>query len=115
MGGSSERTYSSLQIQPLMDHPEKWYKASMREAYKNIPQGMRSVMSQYTSNMLEARSMFNDGFLTTSLGYNPRESIKYRVVDPDLVLSWARSNISSVVSSVGGGTSLLLLLWKNWH
>jgi len=99
MGGSSSITYSSLQVQSLMDHPEKWYKASMREAYKNIPTGMRSVMNSYVHNMIEARSMFNDGFLT-SLGYNPRESIKYRVVDPDLVLSWARSNISSVVSSV---------------
>ena len=99
MGGSSSKTYSSLQVQPLMDHPDKWYKASMREAYKNIPQGMRSVMNQYTHNMIDARSMFNDGFLT-SLGYNPRENVQYRVVDPDLVLSWAKSNISSSVSSV---------------
>ena len=99
MGGSREKTYTDLQVQPLMDHPEKWYKASMREAYKNIPAGMRSVMNSYVNNMIEARSIFNDGFLN-ALGYNPRENIKYRVVDPDLVLAWVRGTVSSNVSSV---------------
>lgn len=99
MGGSKERVSVDLQVQPLMDNPEKWYKASMREAYKNIPAGMRSVMNSYVHNMIEARSIFNDGFLN-ALGYNPRENIKYRVVDPDLVLAWVRGTVSSNVSSV---------------
>lgn len=99
MGGSKERTYVGLQVQPLMDNPDEWYKSSMREAFKNIPQGMRSVMNQYSHNMMDTRGTFNDGFLT-SLGYNPREDIKYRVVDPDLVLNWAKSNISNGVTSV---------------
>lgn len=99
MGGSKERVSVDLQVQPLMDNPEKWYKASMREAYKNIPAGMRSVMNSYVHNMIEARSIFNDGFLN-ALGYNPRENIKYRIVDPDLVLAWVRGVVSSNVSSV---------------
>lgn len=99
MGGSKERTYVGLQVQPLMDEPDQWYKASMLEAYKAIPHGMKTVMKQYVNGMLDARSMFNDTFLT-NLGYNPRESIKYRVVDHDLVLSWAKTNISSSVVSV---------------
>ena len=99
MGGSSSKTYTDIQVQPLMDHPEKWYKAAMRSVYKNVPNGMKSVMSQYVTNMTDARSMFNDGYLT-ALGYNPRETINYRVIDPDLVLSWAKSNISSSVTSI---------------
>ena len=99
MGGSSSKTYTDIQVQPLMDHPEKWYKAAMRSVYKNVPNGMKSVMSQYVTNMTDARSMFNDGYLT-ALGYNPRETINYRVIDPDLVLSWAKSNIGSSVTSI---------------
>lgn len=99
MGGSSSKTYVNLQVQPLMDDPEKWYKASMNEAFKNIPYGMRSVMNRYVHNMTDARSLFNDTFLS-NLGYNPRENIKYRVIDPDLVLNWAKANISNSVTSV---------------
>lgn len=99
MGGSSSKTYTDIQVQPLMDHPEKWYKAAMRSVYKNVPNGMKSVMQQYSANMTDARSMFNDGYLT-ALGYNPKETIKYRVIDPDLVLSWAKTNINSSVTSV---------------
>ena len=99
MGGSSSKTYTNLQVQPLMDDPEKWYKASMNEAFKNIPHGMKSVMNMYVHNMTDARSLFNDTFLT-NLGYNPRENIKYRVIDPDLVLNWAKTNISSSITSV---------------
>ena len=47
MGGSKTITYKDLQVQKLMDDPEKAYKASMREAYKNVSRGMRAVIREY--------------------------------------------------------------------
>lgn len=99
MGGSKERTTVGLQVERLVDAPEKAYKASMREAYKNVGSGMKSVMRTYQRNIIDSKSLFNDGYLN-ALGYNPGEDIKYRAVDPVLVLSWCKNNISSSVSSV---------------
>ena len=48
--------------------------------------------------IIDTRSMFNDGFLT-NLGYNPSETIRYTLLDPALVLSWLRSNISAEVEN----------------
>lgn len=97
MGGSKTKTYTDLQVEKIMDNPEDTYKALMRQAYKNVGRGMRSVLREYQSGIIDTRSLFNDSYLT-ALGYNPKESILYRVVDPVLVLSWLKSNISSNVT-----------------
>jgi len=94
MGGSKTKTYTDLQVEKIMDDPEEAYKGIMRQAYKNVGRGMRSVIREYQSGIIDTRSLFNDKYLT-ALGYNPKESISYRVVDPVLVLSWLKSNISS--------------------
>lgn len=96
--GSETTTYSDLQIQPLMSHPEKVYKQYMLEAFKEINGGMRAVNNAYQMGIIDTRSMFNDGFLT-NLGYNPSETIRYTLLDPALVLSWLRSNISAEVEN----------------
>lgn len=93
MGGSKTKTYIDLQVEKIMDNPEDTYKAIMRQAYKNVGRGMRSVLREYQSGIIDTRSLFNDSYLT-ALGYNPKETILYRVVDPVLVLSWLKSNIS---------------------
>lgn len=99
MGGSKERTIVGLQVSKLVEKPEKVHKAIMREAYKNVPAGMRPVMKAYQQSLIDSKSMFNDGYLT-AMGYNPRENIKYRVVDQIKVLQWARYNIDVGVTSV---------------
>lgn len=99
MGGSKTVTYKDLQVQKLMDDPEKAYKASMREAYKNVSAGMRSVIREYQQGIVDTRSLFNDSYLT-NLGYNPSESIQYKVVDPILVLSWLKTNVDTKISEV---------------
>lgn len=96
--GSETTTYKDLQIQPLMSHPEKVYKQYMLEAFKEINGGMKAVNKAYQMGIVDTRSMFNDGFLT-NLGYNPRETIKYTLLDPALVLSWLRTNISAEVEN----------------
>ena len=97
MGGSKTITYTDLQVEKIMDNPEDTYKAVMRQAYKNVGRGMKSVIREYQNGIIDTRSMFNDSYLT-ALGYNPKETISYRVVDPVLVLSWLKSNISSNVT-----------------
>ena len=99
MGGSKTITYKDLQVQKLMDEPEKAYKASMRQAYKNVGAGMRSVIREYQQGIIDTRSMFNDSYLT-NLGYNPKEVIPYTIVDPILVRSWLLSNVDSNISNV---------------
>lgn len=96
--GSETTTYKDLQIQPLMSHPEKVYKQYMLEAFKEINGGMRAVNNAYQMGIIDTRSMFNDGFLT-NLGYNPSETIRYILLDPALVLSWLRTNISAEVEN----------------
>ena len=97
MGGSKERTSVGLQVEKLMDAPEKAYKAEMREAYKNVGGGMKSVIRAYQRNIINSKSMFNDWYLT-ALGYNPREDIKHRTVDPALVLDWCKTNINNDIT-----------------
>lgn len=99
MGGSKTVTYKDLQVQKLMDNPEKAYKASMREAYKNVSAGMRAVIREYQQGIVDTRSLFNDSYLT-NLGYNPSENIQYKVVDPVLVLSWLKTNVNTNISKV---------------
>ena len=99
MGGSKTVTYKDLQVQKLMDDPDKAYKAAMKQAYKNVGAGMRSVIREYQQGIIDARSMFNDSYLT-NLGYNPKEVIPYTIVDPILVRSWLLSNVSSNISEV---------------
>ena len=99
MGGSKTITYKDLQVQKLMDEPDKAYKAAMRQAYKNVGSGMRSVIREYQQGIIDTRSMFNDSYLT-NLGYNPKEVIPYTIVDPILVRSWLLSNVSSNISEV---------------
>lgn len=99
MGGSKTVTYKDLQVQKLMDDPEKAYKATMRQAYKNVGAGMRSVIREYQQGIIDTRSMFNDSYLT-NLGYNPKEVIPYSIVDPILVRSWLLSNVSRNISEV---------------
>ena len=96
--GSETTTYKDLQIQPLISHPEKVYKQYMLEAFKEINGGMRAVNKAFQMGIIDTRSMFNDGFLT-NLGYNPSETIMYTLLDPALVLSWLRSNISAEVEN----------------
>lgn len=99
MGGSKTVTYKDLQVQKLMDDPDKAYKAAMRQAYKNVGAGMRSVIREYQQGIIDTRSMFNDSYLT-NLGYNPKEVIPYTIVDPILVRSWLLSNVSRNISEV---------------
>lgn len=99
MGGSKTITNKDLQVQKLMDEPEKAYKAAMRQAYKNVGAGMRSVIREYQQGIIDTRSMFNDSYLT-NLGYNPKETIPYSIVDPILVRSWLLSNVDSNISNV---------------
>lgn len=99
MGGSKTVTYKDLQVQKLMDDPEKAYKAAMRQAYKNVGAGMRSVIREYQQGIIDTRSMFNDSYLT-NLGYNPKEVIPYSIVDPILVRSWLLSNVDSSIGNV---------------
>ena len=99
MGGSKTVTYKDLQVQKLMDDPEKAYKAAMKQAYKNVGAGMRSVIREYQQGIIDTRSMFNDSYLT-NLGYNPKETIPYTIVDPILVRSWLLSNVSRNISEV---------------
>ena len=99
MGGSKTITYKDLQVQKLMDDPEKAYKATMREAYKNVSRGMRAVIREYQQGIVDTRSLFNDSYLT-NLGYNPKENIQYLVVDPILVLDWLKTNVNTNVSKV---------------
>ena len=99
MGGSKTVTYKDLQVQKLMDDPDKAYKAAMKQAYKNVGAGMRSVIREYQQGIIDTRSMFNDSYLT-NLGYNPKEVIPYTIVDPILVRSWLLSNVSSNISEV---------------
>ena len=99
MGGSKTVTYKDLQVQKLMDDPEKAYKAAMKQAYKNVGSGMRTVIREYQQGIIDTRSMFNDSYLT-SLGYNPKEVIPYTIVDPILVRSWLLSNVSRDISEV---------------
>lgn len=94
--GSSTKTYKDLQVQPLIEHPEKVYKTYQLEAFKNIRGGMKAVNNAFQMGMVDTRSMFNDGFLTR-LGYNPSETITYTLLDPVLVLSWFRTNVSAAV------------------
>lgn len=96
--GSETTTYMDLQIQPLMSHPEKVYKQYMLEAFKEINGGMKAVNNAYQMGIIDTRSMFNDGFLT-NLGYNPSETIMYTLLDPALVLSWLRTNVSAEVEN----------------
>ena len=99
MGGSKTITYKDLQVQKLMDEPDKAYKAAMRQAYKNVGAGVRSVIREYQQGIIDTRSMFNDSYLT-NLGYNPKEVIPYTIVDPILVRSWLLSNVSRDISEV---------------
>ena len=99
MGGSKTVTYKDLQVQKLMDDPEKAYKAAMKQAYKNVGSGMRSVIREYQQGIIDTRSMFNDSYLT-NLGYNPKEVIPYSIVDPILVRSWLLSNVSRNISEI---------------
>ena len=99
MGGTKTKTYTDLQVQKLMDEPEKAYKASMRQAYKYVGAGMRAVIREYQQGIIDTRSLFNDSYLT-NLGYNPREVISYSIVDPILVKSWLLSNVDSNISNV---------------
>ena len=99
MGGSKTVTYKDLQVQKLMDEPDKAYKAAMRQAYKNVGAGMRSVIREYQQGIIDTRSMFNDSYLT-NLGYNPKEVIPYTIVDPILVRSWLLSNVDSSIGNV---------------
>ena len=96
--GSKTTTYKDLQIEPLMSHPDKVYKQYQLEAFKEINGGMEAVNKSFQMGIIDTRSMFNDGFLT-NLGYNPRETIKYTLLDPALVLSWLRTNISAEVEN----------------
>ena len=99
MGGSKTVTYKDLQVQKLMDEPDKAYKAAMKQAYKNVGAGMRSVIREYQQGIIDTRSMFNDSYLT-NLGYNPKEVIPYSIVDPILVRSWLLSNVDSSIGNV---------------
>ena len=99
MGGSKTVTYTDLQVQKLMDAPDKAYKAAMKQAYKNVGAGMRSVIREYQQGIIDTRSMFNDSYLT-NLGYNPKEVIPYTIVDPILVRSWLLSNVDSSIGNV---------------
>lgn len=99
MGGSKTVVYKDLQVQKLMDDPEKAYKATMREAYKNVSSGMRSVIREYQQGIVDTRSLFNDSYLT-NLGYNPKETIQYLVVDPILVLNWLKTNVNTNINKV---------------
>ena len=96
--GSETTTYRDLQIQPLMSHPEKVYKQYMLEAFKEINGGMKAVNNAFQMGIIDTRSMFNDGFLI-NLGYNPSETIMYTLLDPALVLSWLRTNVSAEVEN----------------
>ena len=96
--GSETTTYKDLQIQPLMSKPEKVYKQYQLEAFKEINGGMRAVNNAFQMGIIDTRSMFNDGFLT-NLGYNPSETISYTLLDPALVLSWLRTNVSAEVEN----------------
>ena len=91
--GSETTTYKDLQIQPLMSKPEEVHKQYQLEAFKQIRSGMKSVVNTFQMGIVDTRALFNDGFLK-ALGYNPSERIKYTVLDPALVLSWLRTNIS---------------------
>ena len=99
MGGSKTVTYKDLQVQKLMDDPEKAYDAAMRQAYKNVSAGMRAVIREYQQGIIDTRSLFNNSYLT-NLGYNPNETIQYKVVDPILVLSWLKTNVNTNISEV---------------
>lgn len=99
MGGSKTITYKDLQVQKLMDEPDKAYKAAMKQAYKHVGSGMRTVIREYQQGIIDTRSMFNDSYLT-NLGYNPKEVIPYTIVDPILVRSWLLSNVSRNISEV---------------
>lgn len=99
MGGTKTKTYTDLQVQKLMDEPEKAYKAYMRQAYKNVSAGMRAVIREYQQGIVDTRSLFNDSYLT-NLGYNPKENIQYSVVDPILVLNWLKANVNTNISNV---------------
>ena len=96
--GSETITYKDLQIQPLMSKPEKVYKQYQLEAFKQIRGGIKAVNNTFQMGIVDTRSLFNDGFLK-ALGYNPSEKIKYTVLDPALVLSWLRTNISPNVEN----------------
>ena len=60
MGGSKTITYKDLQVQKLMDEPDKAYKAAMKQAYKHVGSGMRTVIREYQQGIIDPRSVLND-------------------------------------------------------
>jgi len=99
MGGSKTITYTDLQVERIIDDPEKMYENYMRQAYKNIGYGMKAVMSEFQNGIIDTRSLFHNTYLA-NMGYEPKEKITYKVVDPVLVENWIKTNISNSVSEI---------------
>jgi len=97
--GSSTRTYTNLQLQPLMDDDTAAYDDAMLNVYKQNLVGFDKTLSVYGKTISSNKSLFNSGFLD-ALGFDPAETATRYVLDNAKLLAWAKTNVDSSISSV---------------
>lgn len=100
MGGTKTRTYVNMSATPLMDNPEDYYKALKLNTYKGLRQGIKEVSKRYGEAIVDTKSMMHPTYLK-NLGFDPDETIKVNLLDPDDVLLWTRDNVNPNATSVG--------------
>lgn len=97
--GSSSRTYYGLEVVPVTEDYEQGYTNTMLNVYKQIFNGPDVLIDTLGRSIATNRAIFNDAYLT-AMGYNPNETVSYRVTDGDAVLGWAQANVDSDITAV---------------
>lgn len=97
--GSSSRTRYGLEVVPVTDDYDQGYKDTMLNINKQIFSGADALIDTMGRSIASNRSIFNDAYLNV-MGYNPNETISYKVTDADAVLGWARANINPDITAV---------------
>lgn len=113
--GSSSKTITDYDLVPIMKGTGDLYKALSLEAYKQVPNGMSTVMDVYGESIVKISGLYNDGFLT-AMGYNSSELIQYNVVNEVKLLQWVRDNLDPNATGIGsyrlGSTTMQDMAFK---
>ena len=97
--GSSSRDYYGLEVVPVTEDYEQGYRDTMLNINKQIFNGADALINTMGRSIASNRAIFNDAYLNI-MGYNPNETISYRVTDVDAVLGWARANVDPDITAV---------------
>ena len=100
MGGTKTKTYVNMSVTPLMDDPEDYYKALRNNTYKGLKQGLKEVSKRHGEAIVDTKSMMHPTYLK-NLGFDPDETLRVNLLDPDDVLLWTQSNVDAGASNIG--------------